>query len=257
MSSENTDLDISNFICILEKTNSLRKEEFLLNSIPFINGTKNIINVIQKKACINPNTLDIGCGTGLTSYLLSKFSHKVTGVDIFEKSSTQFINRNLEIQQNLWNNLSRSKDNLKFKFYNGSKIPFKTGSFDLILLHAVFEHISFKKRESLLNEIYRVLSNKGLLVIARTPDRYSLTEFLTKGHEFKFSKNQLLNIINKNNYKTIHYKKTDFFPEIGPNKCFQDIINYIYPLTDKLDILINHTPLSILSHHHFIIFQKT
>lgn len=248
--------DLLSFSQILEE-NDFTKEEFLFNSVPYISGMKRIINITQN--IINnssSNILDLGCGTGLTSYFLSKNASQVIGIDVFEADSTQFHKNNQMAQKKLWNSLSNSKNNLKFKFYDGSKIPFKTKSFDLVFLHAVFEHITPNNRSFLLREIYRVLKTSGYLVIARTPNKYALTEFLAKSHEFKFTKKELLSYFDNHKYKTIHYKKTDFFPEIGPNKFFQNLINTLYPVLGKIDNFINETPLEVLSHHHFLILKK-
>jgi ubiquinone/menaquinone biosynthesis C-methylase UbiE len=248
--------DLSDYFQILE-SNNFHKEEFLFNSTPYISGMERIINITQKTVNNrNSNILDLGCGTGLTSYLLSKNAHLVTGLDVYEIQTTQFYKNDQITQKKLWGSLSKNKKNLKFELYNGIKTSFKKNTFDLISLHAVFEHISINKRSLLLKEIYRILKNKGYLVIARTPNKYAITEFLAKSHEYKFSKNEILNLILNNNYKIIRYEKTDFFPEIGPNKFFQNLLNYIYPVIRKIDYFINKTPLSIFSHHHFIILQK-
>lgn len=251
-----TNIDVSDFCTIMEN-NGFSPDQFLFRSTPYMGGTINIVNTTQN-AVDNPKShiLDIGCGTGLTSFLLSKNANKVVGIDIFEKSSTQFYRENQLAQQNLWKNLTKLTPNLNFEFYDGSKLPFNQKQFNLVFLHAVFEHVSADKIHLLLNEIYRVLKSGSYLVIARTPDKYSITEFITKAHDRKFTKQELMAYINQNVYTVKHYEKTDFFPENAYTKSTQAILNSIYPFTAVIDHLINKTPLKTFSHHHFFILRK-
>lgn len=258
MTKKITDKDFSKFISILEKSN-FKKEEFLFHSKPYLNGFKMIINktveLIKKQKF---KILDFGCGTGLTSYLLASLNNKVEAIDIYDKDQeiqNAFVVKGKNAQKTLWNNLKKSNRNLKFQFYDGENLSFKNSWFDMVFCHAVLEHIPSNILHKVLQEIYRVLKNNGYFIISRTPNKYALTEFLTKGHNVKFSKSELFGLLNQNRYKTIHYQKTDFFPEITPAK-FQNLLNKSYPVTSIIDRLISLSPLEIFSHHHFIILQK-
>lgn len=242
------------------KSSGFTKEEFLFHSLPYISGFKSIINKTIHTLPENKyNILDFGCGTGLSSYLLSNSLGSVTAIDVYDKNQeTQaaFIEKGQKSQKQLWKNLEILNSNLKFIFYDGKKIPFKNNKFDLVFAHAVLEHIPPQYLKNILKEINRVLKTNGFFIIARTPNKYALTEFLAKSHDVKFSKNEILNICKKQNFDVLYYQKTDFFPEIAPFNL-QKFLNLIYPLTQKLDLFINKSPLSILSHHHFIILKKT
>ena len=254
-----TDKDFSKFISILEKSN-FKKEEFLFHSKPYLSGFKTIINKtfdLTKKQKIN--ILDLGCGSGLTSYLLASLNNKVTAIDIYDKNEeiqNSFVSKGKKTQQNLWDNLEKYNKNLNLRFYDGKKIPYKNDSFDMVFCHAVLEHIPTNLLPKVLEEIYRTLKDGAYFVISRTPNKFALTEFLAKSHKIKFSKKELFKILSQNKYKTIYYKKTDFFPEIAPIR-FQNVLNQIYPVTNIIDNILNNSPLEIVSHHHFIVLQKS
>lgn len=91
--------------------------------------------------------LDLGCGDGLNVNILYKSGVRdISGVDI----STGLIK-------------SAKKLTPKAKFYLASaeKLPFKSETFDVVLVDSVFHH--FMKYDKALNEIKRVLKKKGRL----------------------------------------------------------------------------------------------
>ncbi len=253
-----TDIYFSQFILILEKSN-FKKEEFLFHSLPYLSGIKKIINTtfgkIKKQKI---KILDLGCGTGLTSFLLANLNNKIEAIDIYDKNEevqNAFILKGKKSQRLLWENLEKSNKNLHFQFYDGNNFPYKNDCFDMVFCHAVLEHIPAKILPIVLNEIYRVLKKHGHLVISRTPNKFALTEFLAKSHDIKFSKHEIFKLLSQNKYKIILYQKTDFLPEIAPGKL-QFSLNRIYPITKIIDTILNHSFLEIFSHHHFIILQK-
>lgn len=91
--------------------------------------------------------LDLGCGDGLNVNLLYKSGVKnLSGVDI----SPELVK-------------SAKKLTPKAKFYLASaeKLPFKTETFDVVLVDSVFHH--FMRYEKALKEIKRVLKKDGRL----------------------------------------------------------------------------------------------
>lgn len=103
-----------------------------------------------------PNTsaiLDFGTGIGNSIPFLKKyFPHSpLTGVDVSVNS--------LEIAQ------KRFLGQAKFVAFDGHKLPFKDGSFDLVLAACVFHHIEPKLQGGLVEEILRVLRPKGLFLL--------------------------------------------------------------------------------------------
>ncbi len=97
--------EIKKFFFLMKKV-GLRPEEFIFNSIPYVNGMITIIDKVKLK-CLNSQggdkILDIGCGTGLTSYLLAQ-NNRVFGIDVFsEINETQqaFLDKGIESQMRL------------------------------------------------------------------------------------------------------------------------------------------------------------
>lgn len=93
----------------------------------------------------DPLILDIGCGTGRNLEQLKKFG-KIYGLDN-SKEAIKFCKK-------------RGLENIRLG--QAEKIPFKSGSFDLVTLLDVLEHTDENKT---LNEVYRVLRKDGLLIL--------------------------------------------------------------------------------------------
>jgi ubiquinone/menaquinone biosynthesis C-methylase UbiE len=74
---------------------------------------------------------------------------KISGVDI-DKNAVRKVGKSFDVQ-----------------LYNGKKLPYKSGSFDVVLMNAVLEHL--RNPDEILSEIYRVLRKNGEVVII-TPD---------------------------------------------------------------------------------------
>lgn len=97
----------------------------------------------------NKKILDLGCGPGLYVKILAKKGAIVKGIDISEK----------EIEIARINN-----PNVEFKIGNAEKLPYKDKEFDIVLAALVIEH--FNNWDKILNEIKRVLKNKGVFVFS-------------------------------------------------------------------------------------------
>jgi len=104
--------------------------------------------------CNRKKVLDIACGEGYGSALLSQVAESVTGVDI----DPTVIHRANEIYGAV------------ARFVQGSvdKIPVPTGTVDVVVCFETLEHVD--KHDVVFSEIKRVLVEGGLLVIS-TPDR--------------------------------------------------------------------------------------
>lgn len=107
----------------------------------------------------NNTILDVGCGDGKMTSLLSNISKTVYGIDN-QGRALQFAR------------LMTNKDNVKFKI-NNEKIPFKNNFFDVATCFDVIEHIPTNEVNNFLSEINRILKKKGIIIIT-TPNRSSL-----------------------------------------------------------------------------------
>ena len=157
--------------------------------------------------------LDAGCGIGsnLNSILKKYPKAKIIGIDNYQPD--------LEIAQKCFLN--------KAEFILGDCINTKLNSncFDVVLSNQVIEHIT--RYEEYLNEIKRVLKPKGLLILS-TPNFHNPKNVLLKlffqkpimrwennqnlpcdkyrGHIKEFYERELIDTINRHNFKLLESK---------------------------------------------------
>ncbi|NQS88276.1 class I SAM-dependent methyltransferase [Patescibacteria group bacterium] len=100
--------------------------------------------------------LDFGGGNSLFSYHLALLGHKVFMLDV-DKQSVDIFNENIKKLK-----LTKRAKGIKF---DGLTLPFSDNYFDLITFISVIEHIPFKQRKKIFEELRRVLKpNKNLLM---------------------------------------------------------------------------------------------
>ncbi len=100
-----------------------------------------------------PLTLDIGCGTGISTRQLKQFDFEVTGAD----KDAAMINTAME-----------QSDDIDYLLATADKIPFESNKFDLVTAFTSFHW--FNNEESLL-EIKRVLKKGGIFFAALKTNR--------------------------------------------------------------------------------------
>ncbi len=134
--------------------------------------------------------LDIACGEGYGSHLMSKIAVQVTGIDMdkltIEKAKKKYQSGNL-------------------LFLAGSvlKIPAPDNSFDVITCFETLEHIT--EQEDMLAELKRVLSPYGMLLIS-TPDKKNYSDktgYINPFHKKELYEKEFKDLVNR------------FFPHTG------------------------------------------
>ena len=128
--------------------------------------------------------LDIGCGPGLKSFVLSK-KHKVIGFDVDKK------------QVGAW-----KKYNCNLFLASAEEIPIKTKSFDTILCTEVLEHV--KDYKKLLNDVLRIIKKQGRIIIT-TPNAATNRSGEKYGHFKEFRIEELKKLFQKNNLRINYY----------------------------------------------------
>jgi SAM-dependent methyltransferase len=105
--------------------------------------------------------LDLGCGIGRNCWLMALSGIEAYGIDI----STIAIER-------ARNRVLNGEFSAVLQVYDGKKIPFDDGMFDLVVADGVLDHMIFDNARSLTREIHRVLRCEGemLLTLASTRD---------------------------------------------------------------------------------------
>ena len=101
--------------------------------------------------------LDAGCGGGGMPLSLAEHAAEVVGIDPIDRFGQAGVT------------LAREKQlrNLRFARADGMKLPFKSGVFDLVLSHAVIEHVS--DAALYLRECRRVLKANGHVFLSTAP----------------------------------------------------------------------------------------
>jgi ubiquinone/menaquinone biosynthesis C-methylase UbiE len=108
--------------------------------------------------------LDVGCGTGL--WLITAAKHLTTGravgIDVWNKrlQSGNSKRRTLENAR-----LEGVSDRVEVRDGDVRKLPFKDGSFDVVVTSMVIHHVPGDEREKALAEITRVLNHGGLFIM--------------------------------------------------------------------------------------------
>lgn len=125
------------------------------NSIEHIHRYILAIEIAKDK-----DVLDIACGEGYGSNLLSKVARTVVGIDIDKKTINEA-------------EYKYKTNNLSFVQCEATKLLFDNNTFDVIVCFETIEHI--KEYEKLIAELKRVLKKDGLLILS-TPNKRTFSD---------------------------------------------------------------------------------
>lgn len=139
----------------------------------------------------NKKVLDIACGEGYGSNLLSIYAEEVIGIDIskeaIERASSKYI-----------------KKNLQFISGTATDIPVKESAvFDTVVSFETIEHLPEPDQKYFLKEVKRVLKPEGVLIVS-TPNRLTYSEIPKYRNEYHIKEfyiaefNEFLNNLFKN-----------------------------------------------------------
>lgn len=112
--------------------------------------------------------LDIACGEGYGSNLMSEVASYIYSVDIDDETVQAA-------------RLKYNKNNIKFITGSASSIPVDSNSIDVVVSFETIEH--HDKHDEMLEEIKRVLKPNGLLIIS-TPDKLYYSDNRNYNNEF-------------------------------------------------------------------------
>ena len=107
------------------------------------------VELVCKHARPESRILDLGCGNGLSSYMISECGHRVIGSDI----SSFFLAEAAYLQG----------DRLKYQACDALDLPFADESFDVVCSNELIEHVTDAHRT--LSEMMRVLKPGGILIV--------------------------------------------------------------------------------------------
>jgi len=113
----------------------------------------------KDKISKNSIVLELGCGEGYGTNLLSQNVGKIVGLDI-ERSVILGASEKYKSR------------NCIFQLYDGVRIPYQDSTFDAVISFQVIEHV--QDDISYVSEIYRVLKRNGLLMLTTPNKTYRL-----------------------------------------------------------------------------------
>lgn len=131
-----------------------------------------VMGYVDAEAFRGKRILDFGCGAGASTLVMRRLLPpcELVGVELEE--------RLLRLARLRANHLGKH-DLRFFQSPSGTTLPAGLGTFDYIVLSAVYEHLLPEERRVLLPRIWSHLKPGGVLFINQTPHRYSPVEMHT------------------------------------------------------------------------------
>ncbi len=162
--------------------------------------------------------LDIACGEGYGSFLLSKEAKKVIGVDIATESIQSAKNH-------------YKRDNIDFLVGDAAKIPLPDNAIDIVVSFETIEH--HNKHHEMLAEIKRVLHSDGVLIISSPDKLFYEKNYPGKKNEFhvkELYKEEFYNLLKKYFKNNNYYLQNNVFGSfIAKEKEDEKRFEYIEP----------------------------
>jgi SAM-dependent methyltransferase len=123
---------------------------------------------------VSKRILDFGCGSGGSTMVLKRLLPHTTIVGV------ELDPNLLSIARGRAQHYSFPQENL-FQSPNGKELPTGLGTFDFVILSAVYEHMLPPERPVVLEQVWSVLRDDGYLFLNQTPHRFTLFENHTTG----------------------------------------------------------------------------
>ena len=143
----------------LIKTHADRRfrSEYDYSLFEYYRSAKVIAFLERAGVAIGGRVLDAGCGGGGMPLSLAEHARAVVGIDPIDRFGDAGVRLAHE----------RGLTNLMFARADGMALPFRDGAFDLVLSHAVIEHVPDAERY--LGECRRVLAPGGRVYLSTAP----------------------------------------------------------------------------------------
>lgn len=149
-----------------------------------------------KKFCENKKVLDIACGSGYGTNILSQIAKEIIWMDV-SKDAIKFNKNTYKL------------NNWEFIYYDWKINPFTNKTFDVIISFETIEHIV--EYNNFLKELKRVLKDNWILIIS-TPN-FLGEIWKNKYHVSNFKHEKFIEIVGKYfNIEKIYYQWKHFYP---------------------------------------------
>jgi len=153
----------------------------------------------------NKIVVDLACGEGYGTYIISENAKQVTGIDISDETIKHAIKR-------------YKKSNLNYIVGEAIKTIIPSNSIDVVISFETIEH--HNKHIEMIMEIKRILKKDGVLIIS-TPDKnnYSITpKYTNKFHIKELTNIEFFSLIQEHFvYVNKLYQKTSYCSLITTN----------------------------------------
>jgi ubiquinone/menaquinone biosynthesis C-methylase UbiE len=205
------------------------------------------VEFLERTIPLRSKVLDLGCGLGHTTALLASSCEdiNIVGADIKKHSS--------------WEELKRF--GCEFCTCDATSLPFLPGSFDVIVSFGVMEHAD--SDIEFLKEVNRCLRNGGYNILFQLPNKYSLSECLSKElglwhHERTYSSNDIKELIKicGFNIRCIYMEHVIPAQVNRVSRILANIFDMHHNKIYKLDTILSKTPLSVFSQDYTVISEK-
>jgi|TARA_B100001971_G_C18079124_1_gene477301 ubiquinone/menaquinone biosynthesis C-methylase UbiE len=179
----------------------------------------NYVDFVRRYVKPGAKYLDLGCGAGLSSDMLSRY-YNVTGAD-YSQPVLDYAKKHFK--------------NPKFKREDARKLSFKDNSFDAVCACGFIEHV--KEVDKVLSEMHRVVKKKGVIIIVSpnwfTPLRAIRAFISNKGYEtIGRNRIQIIGWFFKSVYYTIQKLINPAYvfrnPDISNEKLVGNDIDMVY-----------------------------
>ncbi len=212
----------------------------LTSKVAWLRSVEGIIKLVLSQASSCDKVLDIGCGIGHLSALLSMMGRDVIGID-------------LNPDKQLWMNLSK-KAKCQFICADARYLPFKSEEFNVGVAYAVLEHVGSEDGECrFLTETSRILAKRGRFVMGGVPSELAFTETFW-GHERKYNQKSILGLLESSMLYPIYVENEYLLPQYLPMDFLDGVWNLLAPLIVRVDKILRILP---LYHSNFIISEKS
>jgi SAM-dependent methyltransferase len=172
--------------------------------------------------------LDIGCGPGILTNMLSKYGN-VIGIDI----SDEVVKENRKVFPNI-------------EFISGDflDIPPKRHSIDLAISSEVIEHVARDKQEDFLSRISDWLKPYGYLILT-VPNRKTMERLHIEGDQLRenpFYSDDLRFLLSNSDFEIVKFLTTHFLNE---NKFIRKTFWYLREVYCLIDYVLRNTHMGL------------
>ncbi len=240
----------------------------------WLEGSRRCLEITGSVVPGGARVLDYGCGVGFLAVLLAEMGYRVAGIDLDVGQQPEAVEsafsapwgtRQLEranpgFMGDCWRR-SMDRYHVSFQSFDGTTIPFPDGSFEAVMAHAVLEHVKPDVLPRVIQEIKRVLTVGGLLLVFRTPRKGAYLEKLFRlpplrkyAHQILYNESELMSLMTAEGFSLEYECVSDMFPAFPPRGM--RYYNLAAPLITRLDSLLLRTPMRRFAHHMTMVFRK-